>query len=95
MTSIINAAHTKGTRVVLTVSVFAWSSAGALQRALLGNSTARLNLAKQIAAAVRDRGADGVNLDFEPIASGYADEFVALVRSRPRRARQASPRATS
>ena len=26
------------------------------------------------------RGADGVNLDFEPIASGYADEFTALVR---------------
>ena len=38
------------------------------------------NLARQIAAAVRDRGADGVNLDFEPIASGYADEFTALVR---------------
>ena len=26
------------------------------------------------------RGADGVNLDFEPIVSGYDDEFTALVR---------------
>jgi hypothetical protein len=34
-----------------------------------------------VAAAVRDRGADGVNLDFEPIVSGYAEEFTALVRS--------------
>ena len=32
-------------------------------------------------AAVRDRGADGVNLDFEPLASGYADEFVALLKT--------------
>ena len=42
--------------------------------------TARLKLARQVAAAVRDRGADGVNLDFEPIVAGYADEFTALVR---------------
>ena len=32
-------------------------------------------------AAVRDRGADGVNLDFEPLARGYADEFVSLLRT--------------
>ena len=30
---------------------------------------------------MRDRGADGVNLDFEPIASGYSDEFTSLVRA--------------
>ena len=70
------------TRVVLTVQSFAWTTTGAArQKALLGSSTARSNLATQIAAAVRDRGADGVNLDFEPIASGYADEFTALVRT--------------
>ena len=44
-------------------------------RALLGSPTARVNLAKQAAAAVRARGADGINLDFEPIASGYGDEY--------------------
>ncbi|HXG25345.1 MAG TPA: glycosyl hydrolase family 18 protein, partial [Candidatus Binatia bacterium] len=81
MTSIINAAHQHQARVVLTVSCFAWSSANAqTQAALLGSSTARTRLAQQIAAAVRDRGADGVNLDFEPIVAGYADEFTALVR---------------
>jgi spore germination protein YaaH/flagellar hook assembly protein FlgD len=81
LTSVINAAHTNHTRVVLTVQSFAWSTTGAArQKALLGSSTARSRLASQIAAAVRDRGADGVNLDFEPIVSGYADEFTALVR---------------
>jgi len=81
MTDVIDAAHRSGARVVLTVQSFAWSSTGLKrQKALLGSATARARLANQIVAAVRDRGADGVNLDFEPIASGYADEFTALVR---------------
>ena len=74
-------AHKGQARVVLTVQSFGWSSSGlARQKALLKSPTARANLARQIARAIRDRGADGVNLDFEPIASGYADEFTALVR---------------
>jgi spore germination protein YaaH len=81
LTNIINKAHQNRTRVVLTIQSFAWSAGGASkQKALLGSSTARAALARNIAVAVRDRGADGVNLDFEPIASGYADEFVALVK---------------
>jgi spore germination protein YaaH len=82
MTSIINRAHEHGTRVVLTVSCFAWSSSGAsTQASVLGSAGARTTLARQVAAAVRDRGADGVNLDFEPIVSGYSEEFAALVRA--------------
>ena len=82
MTSVINAAHRSGARVVLTVQSFAWTSSGlARQKSLLGSPTYRNRLARQIALAVRDRGADGVNLDFEPIASGYADEFTSLVRA--------------
>jgi spore germination protein YaaH/flagellar hook assembly protein FlgD len=82
LTGVINDAHRHHTRVVLTLSVFAWtSSQKQKQAAILGSSTARLNLARQTAAAVRARGADGVNLDFEPIASGYAEEFTAFVRT--------------
>jgi len=82
MTDVIQAAHANGTRVVLTVQNFAWNSSGVTrQKALLGSETARANLARQIAAAVRDRGADGVNLDFEPIVATYADEFTALVQA--------------
>ena len=81
LTSLLTAAHQNRTRVVLTVQSFGWTDAQLnRQKQLLGSSTARSNLAKQIVAAVRDRGADGVNLDFEPLASGYEDEFVALVR---------------
>ncbi|HET9757662.1 MAG TPA: glycosyl hydrolase family 18 protein [Candidatus Limnocylindrales bacterium] len=82
MTSIINDAHSTGTRVVLTVQSFAWNSTGkARQKALLSSWSARLNLARQIAAAVRDRGADGVNLDFEPLVAGAEGQFTALVRT--------------
>ena len=82
LTSVINAAHAHGTRVVLTVQSFAWTSSQVVrQKALLGSPAARAKLARQIAAAVRDRGADGVNLDFEPIVSGYADEFTLLTKS--------------
>ena len=82
MTSVISAAHQSHARVVLTISCFAWSGSGASrQAALLGSATARSNLARAAAAAVRDRGADGINLDFEPIVAGYADEFTALVRA--------------
>ena len=82
MTSIIEAAHAAGTRVVLTVTMFAWSSSERSRQAqLLGSPSARANLARQIAAAVRDRGADGVNVDFEPIVNGYGDEFTAFVRT--------------
>ena len=56
LTSVINAAHTNHTRVVLTVQSFAWTSNQlANQKALLGSATARLTLAKQVAGAVRDR----------------------------------------
>jgi spore germination protein YaaH len=82
MTSIITAAHKANTRVVLTISCFAWSSAGATRQArMLGSATARSRFAKAAAAAVRDRGADGINLDFEPIVAGYSDDFTLLVRS--------------
>jgi spore germination protein YaaH/flagellar hook assembly protein FlgD len=82
LTSVITAAHQRHTRVVLTISMFAWTSSQATrQAALLGSPTARLNLARQAAAAVRDRGADGINLDFEPIAAGHAADFTAFVRA--------------
>ena len=82
MSAVIAGAHQHGTRVVLTVSVFAWTTSQArVQASLLGSASARLALARQAAAAVRDRGADGINLDFEPLASGYESEFVALLRT--------------
>jgi spore germination protein YaaH len=81
MTTVINAAHANHVRVALTIESFAWDTAGAnAQRDFLANPTARNTAAVQIAAAIRDRGADGVNLDFEPIAARASDNYVTFVR---------------
>jgi spore germination protein YaaH len=82
LTNVINAAHQRGVRVVLCVTLFGWSSTeAAAQGAMLGSATARAALAQQAAIAVGNRGADGINLDFEPIVSGHSDDFTALVRA--------------
>jgi len=82
MTSVINGAHAHGTRVVLTVQSFAWDSAGtAAQTAVLSSPAASLTAAQQIAAEVGRRGADGVDLDFEPIAPGQSANYIAFVRT--------------
>jgi spore germination protein YaaH len=79
MTNTINAAHANHDRVVLTIEAFAWGDQSA-QIALLSSPTAQATAAAQITAAVKGRGADGVNLDFEPIASGMSNNYVAFVR---------------
>ncbi len=81
MTSLINSAHAHGTRVALSVEQFAWTAGGAdAQEMLLSNQANRANAVAQIVAAVRDRGADGVSLDFEPIVSTQSANFVTFVR---------------
>jgi spore germination protein YaaH len=80
MTKIINDAHANGRRVVITIQSFAWSTSGAAtQTTLLSSPTNRANGIAQIVAAITDRGADGVNLDFEPIASGQTANFTTFV----------------
>lgn len=81
VTELINRAHSHGTRFLLTVTGFAWTSGQrTAMAALLGSSARRHQLAVETAAAVVQRGADGVNLDFEPIPSGYKAGYTALVR---------------
>ncbi|HTS14638.1 MAG TPA: glycosyl hydrolase family 18 protein, partial [Candidatus Sulfotelmatobacter sp.] len=81
MTNVINAAHAHGVRVVLTVERFAWTRGQAADTVtLLSSSMLRARLAAEVAKAVHDRGADGVNLDFEPIPDGQAADYVAFVR---------------
>jgi spore germination protein YaaH len=81
MDQVIAKAHASGTRVVMTVTRFAWASEGRAEMiALLENPAARARLATEIADAVTARGVDGVNIDFEPIPTAVADEFVTFVR---------------
>ena len=79
MTNVINAAHARGVKVVLTVTMMAYDG-GAQQASLLGSATARANVIAAIVAAVRDRNADGVNLDFEPVAVAQRDQYTSFVR---------------
>ena len=79
MTNVINAAHARGVRVMLTITMMAWDG-GAGQAALLGDAAARAQLVGTIAAAVRDRAADGVNLDFEPVYTAQRDQYTSFVR---------------
>jgi spore germination protein YaaH len=81
MTTVVNTAHAHHVRVALTIESFAWGTSGAAaQTELLSNTANRQNAVAQIAAAIRDRGADGVNIDFEPIAPGQSANFVTFMR---------------
>ena len=81
MTQVIDRAHASGVKVVLTVTMMAWDTTSAnAQATLLGSSTYRARLVSQIVDAVRSRGADGVNLDFEPVATSQRANYVSFVR---------------
>ena len=81
MTGVINAAHTRGDSVVLTITMMAWdSSSAAAQATLLGNATYRTRLVNNIIATVKDRNADGVNLDFEPVGTSLRAQYTSFVR---------------
>ncbi len=81
MTDVLNRAHTNGVKVVLTVTMMAWDTAGYdRMRTFLGSSTARARLTTQIVDAVRSRSADGVNLDFEMVPTDMKAPYTAFVR---------------
>ena len=81
MTRVIDRAHAAGVRVVLTVTMMAWDSAGyARMRTLLTSSANRARLVTQIVDAVRTRGADGVNLDFEMVPTDMRAQYTSFVR---------------
>lgn len=82
LTNVINNAHAHGTRVALTVEEFAWTTSERNEQIqLLSSAANRLNAAQQIAAAVSQRGVDGVNLDFEPIASTQEGDYRIFVQT--------------
>ena len=80
MTGVINAAHQRDARVVLTVTMMAWSNNYTAMTTLLNSSTNRARLAAEISAAVKSRNADGVNLDFEPVPTSLRSQYTSFVR---------------
>jgi spore germination protein YaaH len=74
-------AQAKGVRVVLTVERMSWDSKSRARTVkLLSKPAARTRLVDEIVTEVMATGADGVNLDFEPMPAEVRDDFTLLVR---------------
>ena len=74
-------AQAAGARVVLVVERFSWTDEDTAETvALLGDPAARAVLVEEIVAAVAARGADGAQLDVEPLPPAVRDGLSALVR---------------
>ncbi len=80
MTDVITKSHQRGVRVVLTLTMMAWNGDYSAMTALLGSSTNRARLIQEIRSTVSTRGADGVNVDFEPVPSTLRSQFTTFVR---------------
>lgn len=80
MTEVLDRAHANGVKVVLTVTRMAWNGDYTAMTRVLTNSTRRNRAVRQIVKAVVARGADGVNLDFEPVPTSLREEYVTFVR---------------
>ncbi|MEO8247619.1 MAG: glycosyl hydrolase family 18 protein, partial [Chloroflexota bacterium] len=78
MTDLLNAAHRRGVRVVPTITMHAWDYDYAPMTTLLNSATNRARLVSQVVSMVRDRRADGVNIDFEPVPTSLRAQFTAL-----------------
>ncbi len=75
------AAHAAHVRVVLTVQRFAWTGGQSRRTVkLLKKPTARSSLVRDIVGVVKDRGIDGINLDWEPVPAAARDDFTTVVR---------------
>lgn len=80
MTAVMNAAHARGVRVVPTVTFMSWSGDYTGLTALLNTPANRARLVGEIASIIRDRGADGVNVDFEPVPASLRGQFTTFIR---------------
>jgi len=80
MTQVMNAAHARGVRVVPTITLMAWDGDYTAMGTLLNSAANRARLISQVSTLIRDRGADGVNVDFEPVPSSLRSQFTAFVR---------------
>jgi spore germination protein YaaH/putative cell wall-binding protein len=80
MSEVISAAHARGVRVVPTITMMAWNYDFSAMSTLLNNASNRARLVSEVVAMVRDRGADGVNIDFEPVHTDLRSQFTTLVR---------------
>ena len=80
MTGVIQLAHAHGVRVVPTITLMSWSGNYTALTTLLTTPANRAQLISEIRGIIAARGADGVNIDFEPVPTSLRDNFTAFVR---------------
>jgi putative cell wall-binding protein/spore germination protein YaaH len=80
MTGVIQLAHARGVRVVPTVTLMSWSGDYTALGTLLTTPANRAQLISEIRGIIAARGADGVNIDFEPVPTSLRDDFTTFVR---------------
>ena len=73
--AVTNAAHARGVRVVPTFQLFSVSKL----RRLLDHRGAQARFIREALALMGRRGADGANLDVEPVPAALASKFAAFV----------------
>ncbi|MFN8622671.1 MAG: glycosyl hydrolase family 18 protein [Chloroflexota bacterium] len=74
-------AQAAGVRTVLTIERFAWTDAQRKKTVkFLADPVARMRFASEAMDAITEAGADGINLDFEPMPAESSADFTQLVR---------------
>ena len=76
----MNAAHARGVKVVPTVTFMSWNGDYSALTTLLTSPANRARLVGEIIGIIRGRGADGVNVDFEPVPSSLRTQFTTFIR---------------
>jgi len=80
MTQVMNAAHARGVKVIPTVTFMTSNGDYGPLTTLLNTPAHRSRLVGEIISLVRGRGADGVNVDFEPVPASLRSQFTAFIR---------------
>jgi spore germination protein YaaH/putative cell wall-binding protein len=80
MSQVVVNAHARGVRVVPTITLMSWSGNYTALSSLLNSATYRSRFIGEVVSVIRGRGADGVNIDFEPVPSSLRAAFTSLVR---------------
>ncbi|WP_066834557.1 glycosyl hydrolase family 18 protein [Rufibacter ruber] len=76
-TGLIQAAHSAGVKVVLTVTNFGEAN----NAALLNKATSRETLISTLISLVKSRGGDGVNIDFEFVAAAERNALTSFMNT--------------
>ncbi|HEX2141713.1 MAG TPA: cell wall-binding repeat-containing protein, partial [Candidatus Limnocylindria bacterium] len=80
LSTVIQRAHARDVRVVLTVTMMDWTGTYTAMSQLLNSSSNRARLVAEMASVLKARGADGVNLDFEPVPTSLKSQYTSFVR---------------